>query len=193
MTPAVPQTALEGGFADAPLHAAQGFRAILDAMARPGTLAELTGAAPPAPLSPAAGVAALVLLDASVPVHLAGAHDCPALRDWLTFHTGAPFVSAEEAAFAIGTWQALQPVSRFSIGTAEYPDRAATLIVELDALTVSGIPLRGPGISGAAALSLPETAAFIANRAHFPLGFDCLLTSGNRLAALPRSTVVGER
>ena len=41
-------------------------------------------------------------------------------------------------------------------------------------------------------LSLPEIAAFRANRALFPLGFDCYFTSGDMLAALPRSTIVEE-
>jgi alpha-D-ribose 1-methylphosphonate 5-triphosphate synthase subunit PhnH len=52
--------------------------------------------------------------------------------------------------------------------------------------------LRGPGIDGHATLSLPETAAFRANRARFPLGFDTFLTSGAQLAGLPRSTILGD-
>jgi alpha-D-ribose 1-methylphosphonate 5-triphosphate synthase subunit PhnH len=39
-------------------------------------------------------------------------------------------------------------------------------------------------------LTLPEVAAFRANRALFPLGLDFFFTCGDRLAALPRSTVV---
>ncbi|MCO8146082.1 phosphonate C-P lyase system protein PhnH [Rhodovulum tesquicola] len=182
--------ALTGGFADTPLQAARGFRAILTALSRPGTIVALTGATPPAPLSPAAGVAALVLLDATTPLHLAGAHDSPALRDWIAFHTGAPLVGAEAAMFAIGTWDALHPLDRFAIGTPDYPDRAATLIVETDRLEPSGARLTGPGIKGAAHLSLPETAPFRTNHARFPLGFDTFLTCGDRLAGLPRSTCV---
>lgn len=182
--------ALTGGFTEAPVQAAHGFRALLTALSRPGTLVTVAGALPPAPLSVAAGVVALVLLDPTTPFHLAGAHDCAAVRDWITFHTGAPLVSAEAAMFALGTWEALQPVTRFAIGTSEYPDRAATLIVELPVLAPEGALLRGPGIDGTTRLSLPETAAFRANRALFPLGFDAFLTCGNRLAGLPRSTIV---
>jgi alpha-D-ribose 1-methylphosphonate 5-triphosphate synthase subunit PhnH len=40
-------------------------------------------------------------------------------------------------------------------------------------------------------LSLPDAAAFAANRALFPLGLDFILTCGNRLACVPRSTRVG--
>ena len=132
--------ALLGGFAAAPVQSARAFRASLEAMARPGTLNSLTGATPPAPLSVAAGVLVLTLCDGTTPVHLAGAHDCPALRDWITFHTGAPLVAAEEAVFAIGAWDALQPVSRFAIGQPDYPDRSATLIVEMPTLAAARAP-----------------------------------------------------
>ncbi len=182
--------ALSGGFADPAIEAARAFRAILDVMARPGRIADLAGAVPPAPLSVAAGTVALTLLDGTTPVHLAGGHDVAAVRDWITFHTGAPFVRAEEAVFAIGTWDALLPVGRFAIGTPEYPDRACTLIVETAKLVPQGARLTGPGIEHHAHLSLPEVAAFRANRALFPLGFDCFLTAGDRVAGLPRSTIV---
>ncbi|MGQ0565662.1 MAG: phosphonate C-P lyase system protein PhnH [Gemmobacter sp.] len=181
---------LSGGFDDAPVQSAHAFRHILEAMARPGTIRTVTGAAPPAPLSVAAGVALLTMVDGTTPLHLAGAADCRAVRDWIAFHIGAPLVAAEDADFAVGTWDALQPVTRFRIGQPDYPDRSATLIVELDRLTNHGPCLTGPGIATGTWLSLPETAAFRANRAPFPLGFDCLFTCGDRLAGLPRSTRV---
>jgi alpha-D-ribose 1-methylphosphonate 5-triphosphate synthase subunit PhnH len=183
-------TALQGGFAEAPVEAARAFRAALDAMARPGRICEVAGAAPPAPLSVAAGVLLLTLADRTTPVFLAASHDRAEVRDWLAFHTGAPVAGPVQAAFALGTWEALQPLGRFPVGTAEYPDRSVTLIVERDDLRAEGARLSGPGIRGAAALNLPEVAAFAENRARFPLGFDCFLTAGARLAALPRSTQV---
>jgi alpha-D-ribose 1-methylphosphonate 5-triphosphate synthase subunit PhnH len=182
--------ALTGGFDAPPVQAAQNFRAILAALSQPGRIVTLAGATPPAPLSPAAGVAVLVLLDATTPLHLAPGHDTPDLRAWIAFHTGAPLVAPQAAMVAIGTWAALQPVTRFAVGTPDYPDRAATLIVETDRLHPEGARLTGPGIADAAHLSLPEVAAFRANRALFPLGFDTLLTCGDRLAGLPRSTMV---
>jgi len=181
---------LSGGFADTAREAARAFRASLDAMARPGTLQQVTGALPPAPLSPAAGALILTLADTTTGVHLAPSHDTPALRDWITFHTGAPFVGPEAAVFALGTWEALQPLDRFPIGRADYPDRSATLIVELPALAASGARLTGPGIKEAAHLSLPETEAFLRNAQLFPLGLDFFFTAGNQLAALPRTTKV---
>lgn len=182
--------ALEGGFTQPPVQSARAFREILEVMARPGEIRHLLGAAPPAPLSVAAGVALLVLTDPTTRLHLAGAADCPALREWVAFHIGAPLVPAGEADFALGTWDALQPVSRFRIGQPDYPDRSATLIVECERLVNHGPALTGPGIELVTWLNLPETAAFRANRALFPLGFDTLFTAGDRIAGLPRSTRV---
>lgn len=183
--------ALLGGFHSAPIQSARAFRAALEAMARPGTIWPVEGAAPPGSLSVAAGVLVLTLCDGTTPVHLGPSLNSAQLRDWITFHTGAPLVDAEAARFAVGTWADLQPVDRFAIGLPDYPDRSATLIVEMPALTAQGVRLTGPGIATTAELSLPETAAFRANRAIFPLGFDTYLTCGDRLAGLPRSTIVG--
>lgn len=182
--------ALDGGFADAPIEAARAFRAAMNVMARPGRIEQLAGALPPAPLSPAAGTLILTLCDPETPVHLAGAHDTAAARDWITFHTGAPLVGARDAMFAVGAWEALQPLDAYRIGTSDYPDRAATLIVELSALVAQGARLTGPGIREDAQLSLPETAAFRRNAAQPPLGLDFFLTCGDHVAALPRSTRV---
>jgi len=181
---------MTGGFADAPVQSARAFRVALDVLSRPGLIAAVTGAVPPAPLSVAAGVLVLVLVDGTTPVHLAGAWDCAAVRDWITFHCGAPLVGPDEAVFAIGDWATLQPVDRFAIGRADYPDRSATLIVEMAALATEGMRLSGPGIAGSARLSLPDVAAFQDNRALFPLGFDTYLTCGDRMTGLPRSTRV---
>ena len=182
--------ALTGGFQAAPIQSARAFRAALEAMARPGTLWTVEGAAPPAPLSVAAGVLILTLCDGTTPLHLGASLDHDLMRDWVTFHTGAPLVTAEAARFAVGTWADLTPVSRFAIGLPDYPDRSATLIVEVEVLGAHGPRLTGPGIADAARLSLPETAAFVANRALFPQGFDTYLTCGTTLAGLPRSTIV---
>ncbi|WP_323769486.1 phosphonate C-P lyase system protein PhnH [Antarctobacter sp.] len=182
---------LKGGFADAPVESSRAFRAIMTAMARPGTIHPVAGAMPPAPMSVAAGVLILTLCDPETGVYLAGTHDCAPLRDWIIFHTGAPLVAAEDCDFALGTWDALQPVSRFRVGEAQYPDRSATLIVEVPDVLPAGARLTGPGIRDSAALSLPETKAFQANAACFPLGWDAYFCAGDRLAALPRSTTVG--
>jgi alpha-D-ribose 1-methylphosphonate 5-triphosphate synthase subunit PhnH len=183
---------LSGGFAAPAIDSARAFRGVMEAMARPGTIREIGGAAPPAPLSVAAGAVLLTLCDADTPVHLAGAADCEAVRAWLAFHTGAPLSGPRECMFALGSWEALAPLSSYPVGTPEYPDRSATLIVERAELVAAGATLTGPGIRETATLSLPEPGAFRANRALFPLGLDFIFTAGTRVAALPRSTVVTE-
>lgn len=181
---------LEGGFADAPVASSHAFRAAMTAMARPGTIRAIHGGQGPAPLSEAAATLLLTLCDPETPVHLAGAHDTPAVRGWITFHTGAPLVGPGQAMFVLGTWGALGSLDDYAIGTAEYPDRSATLIVEMAELTSMGATLRGPGIRETASLSLPEIDAFRRNAALFPLGRDFFFTCGRSVAALPRSTKV---
>ncbi len=180
---------LSGGFADPATQSAYAFRSVMEAMARPGTIQDIEGAAPPAPLSPAMGAVLLTLCDTETPVYLAGDMDCEAARAWLAFHTGAPFVGPAHCMFAVGTWDALTPLAVYPIGTSEYPDRSATLIVACSELA-AGTTLTGPGIKDQATLSLPEVEAFQANRTLFPLGLDFIFTCGERLAALPRSTEV---
>lgn len=182
--------ALSGGFRDPAIGSANAFRSIMEGMARPGTLQDITGVEPPAPLSPAAGAVLLTLCDTETPVYLAGAVDCDAVRGWLAFHTGAPLVVPSDCMFAVGTWEALVPLSAYPTGTSEYPDRSATLIVECPQLEASCATLTGPGIRDRAALCLPEVKAFQSNKALFPMGLDFILTCGDRLAALPRTTEV---
>ena len=169
---------LTGGFANQALGAAHAFRNIMDAVARPGTLRHITGVVPPAPLSAAAGAVLLTLCDTETPVHLAGPADCDAVRRWLAFHTGVPLAKPSGAMFAVGPWQALGPLSDYPVGTSDYPYRSVTLIVELPELSRSGMRLAGPGIKDSANLSLPEVAAFQANRALFPRGLDFIFTCG---------------
>ncbi|CAM3054843.1 phosphonate C-P lyase system protein PhnH [Paracoccus nototheniae] len=191
-------TALTGGFADPAIQSAQGFRVLMQAMAQPGTIHALALARPPVPMGRAAGTVALLLADPGTPLHLApdGAHrdgaphDDAALADWLAFHAGCPLVAPDRAVLAIGRWSDLLPLDRFSIGLPDYPDRSATLIVELDRLEPDGARLTGPGIRDHARLSLPDLAPFRANHALAPMGLDFIFTCGDRLACLPRSTTV---
>lgn len=182
--------ALSGGFTDPAVHSANAFRNVMEAMARPGTIRNIAGAQPPAPLSPAAGCVLLTLCDTDTPVFLAGAADTAKVRDWLAFHTGAPLTGPSHCMFAVGAWDALVPLSSYPVGTSEYPDRSATLIVECDTLKPSGATLQGPGIKTQAALSLPDVAGLQANHVLFPLGLDFIFTCDHQLAALPRSTEV---
>lgn len=185
-------TTLDGGLADPAREAAYAFRALLDALSRPGTIQQINGASAPAPCSPAAATLIVTLCDPTTPLFIAPSHDSDAFREWVTFQTGAPLVSASDAAFAIGTWDALAPLAPYAVGTPAYPDRSTTLIVEMPALEADGAVLSGPGIETTARLNLPEIEAFQQNRAQFPLGIDFFFTCGSEVAGLPRSTGVTE-
>jgi alpha-D-ribose 1-methylphosphonate 5-triphosphate synthase subunit PhnH len=185
---------LSGGFDDPARAAAHGFRALLGAMARPGVIEAAVGARPPAPMSAAAGLVALVLCDAGTPVWLAPDLAMSGVPDWLRFHCGAPIVADRaHAMFAFGRAGDLLPLTDWAQGDPEYPDRSATLVLALDAFEGAALTLTGPGIETAAHLPIGEDAAALAaalgaNRAGFPLGVDLILTAGDRLAALPRTT-----
>ncbi|NVO25284.1 phosphonate C-P lyase system protein PhnH [Donghicola mangrovi] len=183
-------TVLAAGFADPARDAARAFRLCLNAMARPGTLQDVAPIAAPAPLSAAAATVLLTLADSTTPLFIGTSHDTPEVRAWIAFHTGAPLVDRAQAVFAVGSWAALGPTEAFAQGTAEYPDRSTTLIVERSALTPANARLTGPGIQHAHELRLPDPAAFQANAALFPLGVDFYFTAGTQLAALPRTTKV---
>lgn len=189
------------GLTQPAIQSAEGFRILMQAMARPGTIYRLDLARAPA-LGAAAGSALLILADPTTPLHLAG--PLPGLADWLRFHAGCPLSGPDGAALAVGRWPDLQPLlapatagpataghaTGLPRGLPDYPDRSATVIVELDRLEPRGAGLTGPGIHQRAHLSLPEIGPFRDNHALFPMGLDFILTCGDRLACLPRSTTV---
>jgi len=183
------QISLSGGFAEPPQTAAMAFRAIMQAMARPGTIQDISGAVPPAPMSEAAGTVVMTLCDPDTGIFLAGRYHCAAVCDWIRFHTGAPVVAQQNATFVLGQWSDID-LSALPTGTPEYPDRSATVIVEQPALVARGATLRGPGIKDTHTLNLPDQAAFQRNAALFPLGLDFIFASGTQIAALPRTTQV---
>ena len=191
---------LRPGFAE-PVHDAQGvFRAVLDALARPGTVQALpVRLDPPAPLTPELAAIALALTDRDTPVWLDPAlRASPEVAAYLRFHTGAPLTDdPAAAAFAFAREaERCPPLAAFGQGTPAYPDTSTTLVLALDRIgTGAGLTLSGPGIRGRADLALapmppgwPE--ALRENHAGFPLGIDALLTAPGRVAGLPRSTVV---
>lgn len=179
-----------GGFADSAVAAAHGFRAAMDVMARPGETRTLTGGEAPEGLGIAAASLLLTLCDPETGIYLATDVDSAGLRGWLTFHTGAPIVPAAEADFAVGGWAALMPLDQYRIGTSEYPDRSATLVVEGGDLAAPNARLTGPGIKDSAQMYLPDVALMQRNSMLYPLGVDFFFTSGSQVAALPRSSQI---
>ena len=150
----------------------------------------VNGASAPAPMSQAAAVLILTLADADTPIYLGKSHDTSDIRAWITFHTSAPFSTSEKAMFGLGDLRDFSADHQFSDGTAQYPDRSTTLIIEVHDLKLEGAELSGPGIEAVTYLNVPPAVALQREAALYPLGIDVFLTCVNALAALPRTTKV---
>jgi len=178
-------------------HAA--FRCILSAMSAPGkiqTLAlDITG---PAPLEPSTTAVLLTLADFETPVWLDSGSRMLSVDSYLRFHCGCPLVNDPiEADFAVIT--NLSPglvLDNFAHGTMEYPDRSATLLIQVASLTKGPERiLSGPGIEETVTLRasrLPADfdAMWRSNQAGFPLGVDIIFCCGDQIVGLPRTTCI---
>ena len=183
------------GFAD-PVHDSQAcFRAVLDAMARPGTLHTIAApeAAPP-PLHRATVAVLLTLVDLDTPLWLdPAAHQAGA---WIDFHCAAPRASLDQAAFVL----ALAPpdLNGVQAGSDDGPEDGATIILQIaalgsgDSFTLSGPGLEAPTRFHAEGLRAGFIASWAANHARFPRGVDLILCAGDQLAALPRTLTIQE-
>lgn len=192
------EMAIEGGFHDAVMQAQTNFRGLMDAMARPGTIfRDIALPRPPAPLSPEAGAVALTLCDADTPIWLDPALGVEkAVATWLGFHTGAPVVDQPSSAhFAfVSQPSELIALENFAQGSQAYPDRSATIILQVDNLNHgAALRLSGPGIREAAELApTPMPRHFLQqwaqNNGRYPRGVDLVLVSRAGIACLPRTT-----
>jgi len=190
-------SAIHAAFADTPRESQRVFRAVMSAMARPGLIVEVdAGFAPPAPLNAAAAAVLLTLADFETTVWAdTGSTDA---AQFLRFHTGARLIDDPAAAtFALLTDpQAAPALETFAQGTPDYPDRSATLIMQVEAFGQDW-RLTGPGIDGETRFSAgPLPGAFVSqwrgNHARFPQGVDIVFASSGQIAALPRSTEIVE-
>ncbi|PZN96238.1 MAG: phosphonate C-P lyase system protein PhnH [Hyphomicrobiales bacterium] len=194
-------TLIGAGFTDPIFQSQSAFRALLAALSEPGTQQVVTGGiVPPEGLHAATATALLTLADYETPIWLP-----PALRDgpagaWLRFHCGAALVSEPgQAAFAVMDSGSVEPaLSAFNPGTDQFPDRSTTIIVQCAALEGGeAVTLTGPGIAGSrlvepAGLRPGFWAEVAANNGAYPLGVDLLLSHGDAVLGLPRSTRIGE-
>lgn len=195
-------SAYAGSFADPVFQSQSVFKALMDGMARPGTILPLGAlAVPPAPLGAGAGAIALTLCDDGTPVWLTAALARSAVPAWLAFHTGAPVTEVKpEARFVFVEEGGLVPgFDQFALGSQDYPDRSATLVLEIASLK-GGAELiaTGPGIKDEAVIApsgLPDIflTLWAENRAAFPRGVDLILVSGTDILCLPRTTKLCRR
>lgn len=183
------------GFADPVADGQKTFRAVLQALARPGTVHETAAPPdPPPPLSPAAAAVLLTLVDGAAPLHLAPPFT--ALAPWVAFHTGSPGATLAEAPFVLA--ETLPDLTALAPGSDEVPEASATVILQVPALAGGpALTLRGPGIETTTVFApqgLPPdfAARWAANHRLFPRGIDLVLCEGTRVAGLPRSIFVTE-
>ena len=190
-------SALRPGFADPVFESQAISRAVMQAMARPGLPVRIASdLRPPAPLTVPSTAIVLTLCDFETPLWLDSRPFSTEARRYLRFHCGCPLAtSPEDAVFAlIADPRHMPSLAEFGQGTDEYPDRSATLILQVQSLSQgSTFRLSGPGIKGATELSvlgLPAwfPAAWKLNHAQYPVGIDVILADSDRIAGLPRST-----
>jgi len=198
-----------------PVHGAQqAFRVLLDAMAHPGRTLALPPAATEGVQAPctrdghamslAASVSLLTLLDAESSVHFAGPYDRAALAAYFRFHSGVPEAGAAQAAFtyAPGSAAAEALCRTLPQGSDAVPQDGATLVLDVADLAAGAQPgdgqvlrLRGPGIATQTLLTVRGSQPALwrwraAQHGAFPVGIDLLLCCGDRVAAVPRSTLL---
>lgn len=187
---------VSAGFAD-PVHDAQtAFRAVLDALSRPGRQVAVGQPVKGLALGPAMAHLLLALTDDDTAVWWQ--HSDRAAADWLRFHTGASQAAApEDAAFAVLAGTAgMPPLAAFAAGSVEAPERSATLLLEVASLdTGPAVEWRGPGILGMQTVriaGLPDDfwAQWHASHASFPQGVDLVFTCSSVALGLPRTTRV---
>lgn len=195
------ETMIAAGFSDPVFQSQAAFRALLAALSEPGTLQRVdAGIAPPEGLATATATALLTLADYETPVWLPEALRHGPAAAWLRFHCGAALVDEPAAAvFAVIDGAADAPkLAAFNPGTDQFPDRSTTVIVQVAALEGgAALGLSGPGIAGSRSIA-PQglRPGFIAelreNGALYPLGVDVVLSHGEGMLGLPRTTRIEE-
>lgn len=175
------------------------FRSLLKALSEPGTIQRLrVNLQAPAPLHKATAAACLALMDYETTAWLADELDNDAVRTYLRFHCGLPLVHEKSSANFAVLGSSLQhlDLQAFSQGSTIYPDKSATLLIQVDDLE-NGIEyqLTGPGIKEKRSICVDGLPAdFVnkwqANHAAFPQGVDVIFCSGDAVLGLPRTSKI---
>jgi alpha-D-ribose 1-methylphosphonate 5-triphosphate synthase subunit PhnH len=183
------------GLADPVGQATQVFRALLSAMAQPARACDIDldlariGGAYPASLA-----ILLTLADTDTPVCLVGSAEWE-LAAFLRFHCGCPVTEDPQHA-TLGLISEPRLACRafeFPIGSDEFPDTSATVILEVGSLVAGPRrTIKGPGIRSsvefAPAVQAEFWSAWHSNTQLYPCGVDVIFTCANQIAALPRSS-----
>lgn len=188
--------AMAAGLPDGVSASQQAFRAVMDALARPGQIRVIGPALPDVVLGGASARLLLSLCDEETPVWWQDAD--ARLQSWLQFHTGARLTQRpNDASFAVLSRLDEAPaLADFALGSSESPEFSTTLFVELPALHGGPeLEWRGPGIEDVQRVGLMGVPTWFwsqwqANHAAFPRAVDIVFTCGDRAMGLPRTTRV---
>jgi alpha-D-ribose 1-methylphosphonate 5-triphosphate synthase subunit PhnH len=174
------------------------FRALLEALANPGSQRQITSRVEaPAGLNPACAAACLTLLDLETQVWLQDGFE-EEVKTWLLFHTGCQFTdSAQTANFAMIRNCLFMPcLSAFNQGTDEEPEASTTLLVVVENFEAGeSLRLTGPGINDMRSLAVSGLSSALwkdltANVCNYPKGIDIFLFAKDTVVGLPRTTQV---
>ncbi|AJF07116.1 phosphonate C-P lyase system protein PhnH [Geoalkalibacter subterraneus] len=165
------------------------FRALLNAMARPGSLEESV-------CTPEGGASGLPVLAMLVDgeVSLADPHQLLQKRDWSLLQASEK--SADTADYVLCNGKRTAEFTP-KLGTLTSPEQSATLVIAVSDLNsgTTRLKLMGPGIAETTYLHIDglDTSWIQARQdwvCEFPLGVDLILVSETQLAAIPRTTKV---
>jgi alpha-D-ribose 1-methylphosphonate 5-triphosphate synthase subunit PhnH len=191
---------------DEVFHGQRHFRSLLDSMARPGTVVSLerVDVAPPPGLNAATALTAFALLNSDVSFHTVGMDE--GVARYITANTRAQSTAIDRADFIVadGDAAASEALEGVSCGTLAYPDTAATIVIQVAALSstpIAGalcVTIEGPGVRDASTVWIRRLDADLllalqARNAEFPLGIDAVITCADditgdlRVLGLPRT------
>lgn len=196
MTEIVKLENVADGFSSPPQDAQVAYRALLQAMSRPGLRVGVDGHSGLENVAPSAAATLLTLLDFDTVLYLDAGLSTGPLEGWIRFHTGCRITDQlGEADFAL--FKGVPTADQFREarqGDPKYPDQSATFIVQVPSLSGGqSVTLRGPGIDkevqvAAEGLDDKFWEAWRNNAAQFPLGIDVMVCSGADMIGLPRSS-----
>ncbi len=175
----------------------ENFRVLLNCMARPGTTDRLRSVDETVANSAPLVAIAEALLDHEV--EFAISSDTGSLKEAILRRTGSHSVAVPQAGFVFADADsAVEALEATRIGDIDYPERGATLIVEVDSLQADGvqIELRGPGIETSisiriAGLPVDFFRALSAKNSLFPLGVDTIFaTASGGITCIPRTSQI---
>jgi alpha-D-ribose 1-methylphosphonate 5-triphosphate synthase subunit PhnH len=180
------------------------FRAVLEALCRPGRVVHLPAGV--ATSVPPAAVPVLALADLDVSVATLEAGDGSAWASSIRSVTGCRLAAAADADMVVAIRSPSGPeVASLRAGTAEAPERGARLFVLCAAITEGStdagttIRIQGPGASAGRTITVTGVDADVfrtlsgANRG-FPGGVDTwLITGDRRMIGIPRSSRIDIR